>query len=219
MAEPMSPETLMAALKTARLEHLFTTPIMRFLWPDSDALNADLKRLILEQEAATSGRRISNIGGWQSKEDMQHWAGAAGQALIRRVHAMLLHATGELLSDVEPKPRLQWNLTFWANVNRRGQMNRMHFHPGSTWSAVYYVEAGDPPPEDNPSAGALGLMNPNQAAPMSFFCGQLKREISIQPETGLMVFFPSYLPHTVYPYLGDTPRISVAFNIQKQPYP
>lgn len=219
MAEPMTPDALMAALNSARLEHLFTTPIMRFRWPDSEVLNADLKRLIFEQERKDTGRRISNVGGWQSNEDMQHWGGQPAQTLIRRVHAMLLHATGELLAEVAPKPKLQWNMTFWANVNRRGQMNKMHFHPGSTWSAVYYVEAGEPPPADNPTAGALGFMNPNQAAPMSFFCNQLKREITVQPETGLMVFFPSYLPHIVYPYTGETPRISIAFNIQKQPYP
>ena len=31
--------------------------------------------------------------------------------------------------------------------------------------------------------------------------------------------FPSYLPHMVYVHQGKRPRISIAFNLRKEPFP
>lgn len=41
----------------------------------------------------------------------------------------------------------------------------------------------------------------------------------ITPGAGLMVLFPRYLVHGVNPYFGERPRISIAFNPMKDPYP
>jgi hypothetical protein len=35
---------------------------------------------------------------------------------------------------------------------------------------------------------------------------------SVVPEVGSMLLFPSNVEHMVEPYLGDTPRITMAFN-------
>jgi hypothetical protein len=35
----------------------------------------------------------------------------------------------------------------------------------------------------------------------------------------LMILFPSYVPHAVLPHGGDHPRISVAFNARREPFP
>jgi len=37
--------------------------------------------------------------------------------------------------------------------------------------------------------------------------------VSYMPETGTLLLFPSFLTHMVAPYAGDTPRISLAFNL------
>jgi hypothetical protein len=34
-----------------------------------------------------------------------------------------------------------------------------------------------------------------------------------------MILFPSYVPHAVPPHQGDRPRISIAFNLRKEPFP
>jgi hypothetical protein len=34
-----------------------------------------------------------------------------------------------------------------------------------------------------------------------------------------MILFPSYVPHDVLPHRGDCPRISIAFNVRKEPFP
>ena len=38
--------------------------------------------------------------------------------------------------------------------------------------------------------------------------------ITIAPTPGTMLVFPSFLYHSVRVYEGDTPRISVAFNLK-----
>ena len=47
-------------------EHLaltFGTPVSSYLWPDSDALNAALTKVILQKEEADKGITRSNVGG------------------------------------------------------------------------------------------------------------------------------------------------------------
>ena len=41
----------------------------------------------------------------------------------------------------------------------------------------------------------------------------------VRPRPGLMVLFPSYVPHMVFPHEGASERISIAFNLRKEPFP
>ena len=115
------------------------------------------------------------------------------------------------------KQPIRWRITTWANVSRRGHYNRGHVHPGCTWSGVYYVDAGDADPSDRDS-GLLVLQHPIVAATMTFFPGLTPDYHAFRPVSGLMVAFPSYLGHEVQPYGGDRPRISIAFNIKREPF-
>ena len=209
----------MADLNQSKVELLFSTPILIHHWNDSEVLNEQLRTIILEREQASAGESKSNVGGWQSTDDLASWAGAAGGEVVQRVMATVNHATRQLMIDAKGRVEFGWKIAIWANVNRRGQYNRMHFHPGSTWSGTYYVDVGDSPSATNPLAGSLEIMSPNQASAMSFLSGLLPQTRIVQPQSGMMIVFPSYLPHTVHPYDGERPRISIAFNVHKDPYP
>jgi hypothetical protein len=63
------------------------------------------------------------------------------------------------------------------------------------------------------------LMESDQGRANTFFPGLVPMTAFIKPEPGLMVLFPSYLPHMVYVHQGKRPRISIAFNLRKEPYP
>jgi len=202
-----------------QFDSVFPVPLFRYRWPDSEPLNESLRAAIFAREQESPGQVRSNVGGWQSTEDFQKWTGAAGQTLLSRIGEMVNQATSLLLLPQSNVPAFRWKMAIWANVNRARQFNQMHFHPGSTWSGTYYVDSGDAPPPGNTSAGCISFMNPNLAASMSFFTSILPQTLVVPPEAGLMILFPSYLPHTVYPYEGERPRISVAFNVLKDPYP
>lgn len=208
----------MATLDDADVTQMFFVPMLNYLWPESDALNSELRQHILAQEEVSPGQSKTNIGGWQSTEDFQKWTGDAGQTLIERAVALVNHATAQLFQHYGASEEISWKLAIWANINRRGQYNQLHIHPGATWSGVYYVDAGDRA-ADQPHNGSLSFISPNLAAAASFFPKSLPNRIAVAPETGRMVLFPSYLQHLVHPYWGERPRISVAFNVQKQPYP
>ena len=59
---------------------LFPTPLVIATMPDADALNLELKRIILARAAATESVQRSNQGGWQSTWDLHQW----GRASCRR---------------------------------------------------------------------------------------------------------------------------------------
>lgn len=211
---------LARSLSAARLQHPFFVPLLVHRWDASERLNAELEAAVARQRQASEGVRRSNVGGWHSEVGLLEWAGEAGRALVARMVAMANHATLLLLQEHQVSaPRFGWKVSAWANLNLAGDWNKMHFHSGSTWSGTYYVSGGDPAPADRPGAGNLAFLDPLLAGQMSFFSGILPQFHEVMPRPGVMVLFPSYLQHVVLPYLGQRPRISIAFNLSKDPYP
>lgn len=202
----------MARLEQKRLTHVFTTPILEHQWEDVGGLNAALAEVILTRAKTDSGTRYSNVGGWHSTADFETWAGAPGKTLIDMVGAQINQATAEIYRLFGGKGRILWRITLWANVNRAGDFNRSHIHPGATWSGVYYVDAGEPAPAERPDSGLLVLHHPTVASAFGFFPQLTPTAHPVRPKAGLMVVFPATLAHEVRPYLGQAPRISVAFN-------
>jgi uncharacterized protein (TIGR02466 family) len=208
----------MRELDGARFDNLFASPMLAHVWADSAALNAQLREAILAHAHAHPGEQRTNYGGWHSKAGALEFCGAAGQRLIERIRHMTEEATLRLYAAYDrPPPRLSWTLNVWANINRRGDFNEVHTHPGATWSGVYYVDAGQSASE--PEATAIHLYDPYPARTNVFFPEISVSNIVIPPEPGLMILFPAYVPHAVPPHRGDGARISIAFNVRKEPFP
>jgi len=209
----------MAELDKLRLEYCFASPIVRHVWIDSAALNEELKRQILAHEGESRGQSKSNIGGWHSETGLLEWCGEAGKTLVGRMVELANRATAQLLLAQEVKPsEFGWTLQAWANVSRTADFNKTHTHPGATWSGTYYVDGGDSS-GDAENSTLLQLFDPCQGRASSFFPGLLRPSIFVHPVPGLMILFPSYVPHTVFSHRGDRPRISIAFNLRKEPFP
>jgi uncharacterized protein (TIGR02466 family) len=206
-----------AAPAARRLIHLFTSPILEQQWPDTAAMDDALRRLILERRSTARGVRYSNVGGWHSEPDFEAWSGDVGKKLTGMVIDQVNRATQDYLRTMRASQRrIVWRITLWANVNEAGDYNRSHTHPGATWSGVYYVDAGDEPPETS-ETGTLVLHHPNLAAAGWFFPDVTPQAHYVRPRAGLMLLFPAYLAHEVRPYTGQRPRISVAFNAKIEP--
>lgn len=208
----------MRDLDDAHFGSLFATPLLEHLWADGPTLNPGLRDSILAEARQYPGTEQTNVGGWHSATGALEFCGAAGRQLIRHMHAMTEAITNRLYAACgQPPERLDWTLSAWANVNRRGDFNTMHTHPGATWSGVYYVDDG----ESDPAAEgtAIQLTDPCAARGNAFFPGLSNASIRFRPVPGLMILFPSYVPHAVPPHRGDRPRISIAFNVRKEPFP
>jgi uncharacterized protein (TIGR02466 family) len=183
-----------------------------------DETNAKLHKILLdkEQENAewrTGASQKSNIGGWRSKDDLLQWPNPEIQHLMHRVNGAV-----SFLSNSRPirkaQPPKNMEMFAWANINRNGEYNAAHIHPGYHWGAVYYVATGKPDPSLEKN-GILEFQDPRPAAGMGPVPGyEFGHKFSVQPKPGMLVVFPAWMTHSVNPFFGEGERISIAFNIR-----
>jgi uncharacterized protein (TIGR02466 family) len=201
----------------AELRSYFATPLALATLTDAEALNHELRRIILERERQDEGVHHSNLGGWQSNWDLEQWGGEPVGRLLDAARELATRLT----ADRAGRPvRIAWKTNVWANINRRGHGNEFHTHPGCYWSGTYYVDDGGIG-EDPSLGGEFEIQDPRGVAPAMYapllgFAvpgGQSAGASElISPRSGQIVLFPSWLAHAVRPYRGERERISIAFN-------
>ena len=209
---------------SASIRGIFATPVIECAMPGAEALNAELKQVILDHEKADKGTQHSNLGGWQSNWDLESWGGAPVKTLIDAVRAVAAQVTCDRLGNAVP---VTWLTNAWANVNRDGHGNEFHTHPGAYWSASYYVDDGGIG-SDPSLGGEFEIQDPRGVAPamlaphlaFSMPGGQsVGASELVRPRAGLLMMFPSWLSHAVRPYRGNGARISIAINLTPAPGP
>ncbi|HBE72415.1 MAG TPA: hypothetical protein DDW52_30130 [Planctomycetaceae bacterium] len=192
----------------------FPTLIGQFKFQNSDSVNAGLLKQVLAKESSDASQQYANAGGWHSKGDLLEWPGSEVAQLRSWIGESLnaiVGATGQL-PEVRgrPAPKGRFRLTGWANVSRIGNYHRMHLHPQSAWSGVYYLTESR---SEIPLDGVLELYDPRHFAEMVDAPGApYGQRVHIRPQAGLMVLFPSWLYHFVHPCKTEATRVSVAFN-------
>lgn len=155
----------MGELEKARSANLFTTPMLAHVWADAAELNGPLRDVILAREQTHPSTELSNVGGWHSQAGRLEFCGPAGARLVQHMQEMTEEATRRLYAQyARPADPVSWTLSAWANVNRPGDYNKMHTHPGATWSGVYYVDTGS----EGESAASLCQTQPPRAPTASF---------------------------------------------------
>ncbi|MEQ8508520.1 MAG: 2OG-Fe(II) oxygenase family protein [Rhodospirillaceae bacterium] len=194
----------------------WTTPILKRRLPDTAGVNSELKKIVLERAESSRTVQKSNEGGWHSDEDLLSWGGPAIAQLQRWIVEGFQDLTTAMSGGQPYKGNLELNA--WANLNRAGNYNNIHTHPACVWSGVYYVEVGDPPTERHPKSGAIEFFDPRAGAEMVALPGlPFSQQKLINPSSGQIIMFPSWLKHLVHPYWGEQERISIAFNIRMRP--
>ncbi len=141
----------------------FATPIIRYKWPQSEALNARLRDIILEVEKNDPGVRKSNVGGWHSGPELFFWPQPEIKTLVGRVRTLVaetMKASGVRRSDTPRKYSV--SMEAWANVLRSGHYNAVHAHPNFMWSGVYYVAVAEMDSEE-PPRGMIEFLDPRDA--------------------------------------------------------
>jgi len=200
----------------ARFANIFAAPLVTHVIKDATELNAALRQHILTHQSHNPGVSKSNRGGWHSDVGELEFCGDAGRLIIAHMLGLVEEATRRVFAEFRmPAAPLTWKLYAWANVNRAGDFNKVHVHPASTWSGTYYVDNGEP----TDGAAPLHLFDPCPARALTFMPKVVQDSVFVHPKPGLMVLFPSYVPHTVFPHEGTGARISIAFNVRREPFP
>ena len=99
----------------------------------------------------------------------------------------------------------------WAIINKKNSFNVMHNHQNCYFSAAYYVKKPI-------NSGDITFFDPNEAKTYRFpkkekNSNYTTEAVTIRPEEGDLLIFPSYLYHEVGTNLSDKERVVVSFNI------
>ena len=106
----------------------------------------------------------------------------------------------------------------WFHIYRNGGYFQTHNHPNASWSVIYCVDPGDETPENESMAGHIMFTDPRHVnAYLDPANNGMRRDMSfnairLRLKPAELLIFPSYLYHTVEPYIGQRPRIAIAAN-------
>jgi uncharacterized protein (TIGR02466 family) len=136
---------------------------------------------------------------------------AALEAEILRLAAAYREESGG--GDAHPfvarRPE-NWTLSVWGVVMQAAGHQIPHIHPAAWLSGVYYPKLPDIAGAQNgDKAGWIEFGRP----PAHFHNSTAPETLSVQPEPGLMVLFPSYFYHHTVPFAASGTRISIAFDL------
>ena len=188
----------------------FPTLVGRLHVPDAEAMNQELRAIILAEEVSYGSLGRSNVGGWHSRPDFLR----RPEPAVGGLTTWITWAVRKMIEASAGPGTFKGTLSLsaWAAICRAGAYHAPHAHPDSAWSGVYYVDAGTSQP-DSPLGGVLEFLDPRGGAEAVTAPGDPYGEpFRVRPEAGLLVVFPSWLYHWVHPYAGQTPRIAVSFN-------
>jgi len=114
----------------------------------------------------------------------------------------------ELAFDLGRKPKLD---SLWVNLLKPGGHHSAHIHPHSILSGTFYVDVPD-------RSGAIRFEDPRlpmmMAAPvrMDDAPEELRTFVAVQPRSGLLLMWESWLRHEVQPGTTKADRLSISFN-------
>jgi uncharacterized protein (TIGR02466 family) len=189
---------------------LFPSPLRGYDIPDAARLNAALLAVIAERRQTEPGQKVSNEFGWHSGNDLFARPEAPFRTLAAHITATLIALIRETvpafdlaLHDVEGEG--------WVNVNGKGAFNTPHAHGEYLWSGCYYVSLPD---ASSHSSGMIEFIENRQVRglPADLEAPIFSSKFQLRPRSGMMLIFPSYLQHWVYPNQEDAERVSIAFN-------
>lgn len=126
--------------------------------------------------------------------------------------ASLVHARALMLAHQVLSRKPVFADDTWASIYRDGDYCMPHSHLRSTVSVVYMLDPGDAD-RDDVHAGALCFADARIPACCPHEPGRVTRLVMPTMTPGTMLIFASDYLHSVNPYRGSRPRITLSWNI------
>ena len=191
------------------------------LLPD-DALNAMLKmsdEILSDKLSESHGQSLAGVIDKEIKVYKEDMDKAGVDQLIEScvrsyvVHCAKQHGFFEETHTFQSQINSAWIVSQYEN-----EYNPMHNHTGCDISAVIYLKCPDVKGRRNLESkkgkhdtdGDISFIH--SATGQRNFDVFEKGVINMTPVPGLLVMFPSYLIHTVYPFIGEGERRCLPFN-------
>lgn len=149
---------------------------------------------------ASCGRKVRDVASWDVAA------------------ARLVHARAMTFAQRAASQRQLFADDTWASVYGNGEYCMPHSHIRADVSVVYMLEPGDTDTGD-PCAGCLYFADPRIAWTCPVEPGRVVRPFIPAMTPGTMVLFRGEYLHGVHTYRGESPRITMSWNITSTPRP
>jgi len=194
--------------RVSELKLFFSTPVWISRVKNHQEVNKKILEYIKSLESQNpKGVQKSNSKGWHSQDfdlnanNIKDYINSIGPYINETLIDM-----GWDLKNQKVKITSMWSI-----INRNDATNARHIHSNNYISAAYYVKAPENcgnivfhDPRSEPVYFHPRVENPNNLN---------TNIVSIKPEEGLLVLFPSYLHHSVDVNRSNEDRIVISFNI------
>ncbi len=198
-----------------KLYKKFATPIWIKKISKVSRINKDLLDYIYQlKKIDPKGNHKSNMLGWHSN-NIKINTSPAHINFFNKISSNIERVVKDLSWDTK---NFDYKITStWAIINPPFACNQSHIHSNNLISAAYYVKF----PKDG---GRFIAEDPRQSA--LYYHGSFnevnslnEQNVIIEPQTGLLAMFPSYLWHWVEPNMSKEDRVIISFNINKEKKP
>ena len=166
------------------------------------------KILDLAEKPEFARQRARSMGGTKLY-GLHEWNCPEADLIDARAVALFKRALGEAEAAVDIS---------WANVYRQGDYILPHSHVRAQASVVYVLADGDKDPED-PNSGLFSFVDPRYPLCCMVQKGYMTNPVRLAMKPGAMIIFPGRMVHCVNPYGGTAPRITLAWNINREVQP
>ena len=185
---------------------LFKTPLY------ITKIDSDYKSLTnhcLSLQKKDKGRKISNIGGWQSGNLTHKTLGP-----LKPLLSSIKKEADKFTEQIGLKP-MRGIANAWININDYKDSNQLHNHPHSVLSGVYYIKTPK-------NCGTIDFHHPAADLLAYDWMNMVKKDYNNynshswwqDSKPGLLYMFPGWIKHKVYPNLNKSEsRISISFNL------
>ena len=205
------------------LFNAWATPLVRKPTGRKDLAEA-LRTVILASEKPENAHpnppQDSHSALFESNFDFLNWP----DPTIRSFKPWFFQEVGEVVQATtgfsnEKMNQLSFGCHCWFHITRSGGYFPPHNHAMASWSAIFCVDPGDEQIDDEHNSGRVTFFDPRFGANMYLDVANRAwgQDINFNSkrfrlEPAEVVVFPSYLMHSIEPYEGERPRITVAAN-------
>jgi uncharacterized protein (TIGR02466 family) len=172
----------------------------------------DLTRRLMQDDRNATHR--TNRGGWHYAFDLFVLDEPVVTAFYEQMELHVQAFLNQLRRRSDSTKKDRFRLQGWINVNRTGDENLLHCHPGCFLSGTYYVKI----PQDM-TGGEIVFRDPRGPAVAMYETPDIELPwvgsgtgIPFTPAAGQLLIFPAWLEHRVARFDGTGDRISIAFN-------
>lgn len=169
-----------------------------------------IRTLAREDEAGrrwSKAHRYAGYTSYASLNDLPKRDPAFGK-LAKLLTAEARKFGDDCAFELSHKPRLD---SFWVNLLKGGGHHSAHIHPHSVISGTFYVEVPQ-------GSGAIRFEDPR--LPLMMAAPQRRKDagddrssfFTVEPRSGLLLMWESWLRHEVLPGTGHGERLSISFN-------